>query len=63
MVGKRMENEAMEGHALKHPLIFRFDAPESRDDLMSEDSAPRATYVGAEPTGERILVKSPGGKA
>lgn len=58
-----MENEAMEGHALKHPFIFRSDAPESRADLMFDYSALRATYVGAEPTGERSLVNSSSGKA
>jgi hypothetical protein len=53
----------MEGHALKHLFIFRSDAAESRTDLMSDYSARRATYVGAEPTGERGLVNSSGCKA
>jgi hypothetical protein len=57
------ENEAMQGHTLKHPFIFRSDAPESHADLMSDYSTRRATYVGAEPTGERGLVDSSGGKA
>ena len=55
MVGK----EAVEGDAANHPFIFRSD----RADLMSEYSARRASYVGAEPTGERGLVNSSGGKA
>ena len=46
-----------------HLFIFRSDAAESRADLMSDYSARRATYVGAEPTGERGLVNSSGGKA
>jgi len=51
------------GDALKHPFMFRSDAPESRADLISDYSAWRATYVGAQPTGERGVVNGSGGKA
>jgi hypothetical protein len=44
------------------PLIFRPDAPGSRADLMSDYLARRATYVGTEPTGERGVINSSGGK-
>jgi hypothetical protein len=50
----------MEGHALKHPFISRSDAQESRAYSMSDYLAWRATYVGAESTGERGLVNSSG---